>query len=244
MGLGTSRRIADLIDADVRCLPVSRRPGTVTELLDAPVRPLGEPSAAMLYEHEVFEFLLASKKSLGIKSVFRFENLLVDGALLLDDGRYVLVEIKSQMGWLKACQAEWQLRTFLRLPEAKTYGSGFGIVFFETFIGDWARPVSGTLRGWRNWYSDHCLLGRSRETTDSFRISLVRLKGGALETAPVEQRPRMTPIVEVELAVNIAVLRAADIVPMSPSPRRCSIVPGGCTWRRLAACWRSSARCA
>ena len=118
--------------------------------------------------------------------MFRFENLLIDGAILLDDGRYVLVEIKSQMGWLKACRAEWQLRIFLGLPEAKTYGSGVGIVFFETFSGDWGRPVGRTLRGWRNWYSDRWLRGRSAETTEGFRISLVHLKGGVLETAPVE----------------------------------------------------------
>jgi hypothetical protein len=39
------------------------------------------------YEAEVFNFLLANKEALGIKSVMKFRALLVDGAIELLDGK-------------------------------------------------------------------------------------------------------------------------------------------------------------
>src|SRR4051812_32685725 len=57
------------------------------------------------YEAEVFNYLLANREPLGIKKVFQFKNLWVDGAVELSNNRRLALEIKFRMNWLKACQA-------------------------------------------------------------------------------------------------------------------------------------------
>lgn len=77
------------------------------------------------------------------------------------------------MGWLKACQAGWQIRAFLQRREAKERPpiSG-GLVFFEEFTGrDWKA------KGWEYWYAGH-------SNIDGYRVDLLRLKDGKLETFP------------------------------------------------------------
>jgi hypothetical protein len=84
------RTIAELVgltvtpEASKKCKPV------VT-----PIKaPLSCPETVNLprkFECEVFNFLLENKEDLGVETVFRFKNLLVDGAILLTDGRRLAV---------------------------------------------------------------------------------------------------------------------------------------------------------
>src|SRR5262245_13315783 len=73
------------------------------------------------HEAEVFNFLFAKEEGFGIRSGMRFAALLVDGAVELEDGRRLAVEIKLRMNWVKACQAEWQYRTFLKRKERQPF---------------------------------------------------------------------------------------------------------------------------
>jgi hypothetical protein len=136
------------------------------------------------YEDEVFNFLLANKDLLGIKSVCKFTNLLLDGQIVLTDRRRLVIEIKLRMNWLKACQAEWQFRQFLkrRRYEEKIPLSG-GIVFFESFTSDWSRPVGGIIRGWKHWSLYHSEI-------DGLRVNLLQFRDQKLEGCPLQVEGR------------------------------------------------------
>src|SRR5262245_6325484 len=88
----------------------SNKPKVVT--LSAPIQPNTVKEHGR-YEADVFNFLLAHKEPLGIKAVMKFSALFVDGAVELIDGKRLTVEVKFRMNWEKACQAEWQFRTFM-----------------------------------------------------------------------------------------------------------------------------------
>src|ERR1700682_3284505 len=83
------------------------------EALSTPILPKSEKPFDK-YEAEVFNYLVANKKALGIKTITKFTALLVDGAVELVCGKRLSVEVKFRMNWEKACQAEWQFRNFLR----------------------------------------------------------------------------------------------------------------------------------
>jgi hypothetical protein len=105
--------IADLICLDIKPEDKKRRKGKV-RTLSSPLDLPASAKPARKYECEVFKYLLENKVALGIKTVFRFENLRVDGAILLADGKTRLaVEIKYRMNWTKACQAGYEFRRFL-----------------------------------------------------------------------------------------------------------------------------------
>ena len=121
--------------------------------------------------------LVANRKRLGIARVLRGRACVVDGALLLDDGRYVVIEIKYRMGWLKACQAGWQLSQFAGSRLGRQYRPRAGIVFFEEFSADWARLRGAVESGW--------LQGCDYHATDpghpKIPIHLVRFQRGRFQ---------------------------------------------------------------
>jgi hypothetical protein len=139
-------------------------------------------SRHFIYEVEVFNHLLQNKDALGIQSVWKFTNLFLDGAIALSDKRRLAVEVKLRMNWLKACQAEWQFRNFLkRTNEAKTNRVDGALIVFEEFSGDWNKKSgkAKNLWGWEGWYLYYC---------DAFvakPMVLVSLRNGKLEGYPV-----------------------------------------------------------
>ena len=151
------------------------------ETLSAPIhrdnqKPHGQ------YESEVLTFLWANKEELGIKSVMKFSALLLDGAVEMTDGRRLTVEVKFRMNWEKACQAEWQFRTFMKRTDIKPFPVDGGIVIFEEFSGDWNRTQGGRLleNGWSQWYRGHSEI-------DGFRVDLLRLRARKLEAFPIAE---------------------------------------------------------
>jgi len=143
--------------------------------LSSPIEPSTEREHGK-YEADVFNFLVANRGPLGIKAVMKFTALMVDGAVELIDGRRFTVEIKFQMGWLKACQAEWQFRTFMKRREKRPFPVDGGIVVFEEFSGDWARRPARRLleNGWNRWYHGHA-------EVDGVRLDLLCLRDGKLQ---------------------------------------------------------------
>src|SRR5207244_3643111 len=131
------------------------------------------------FEHQVLTYLIKHREILGIVRVFQAENLFVDGGLALDDGRFLAVEIKYRMNWLKACDAGWQFVAFTRRREAWQYRPVGGIVFFEEFSADWAKTMprqGGVERGWAHWYDTHAVLPGHK----TFRLDLIRFRQGKL----------------------------------------------------------------
>lgn len=110
------------------------------------------------FEIDVFNFLLDNKNALGIRSVTRFTNTLVDGALVLTNGKRLVIEVKLRMNWLKACQSGWQFTQFVKTTtQAKTNRVDGAIVVFEEFSGDWDRKSRKAKNkwGWEGWYLGH-----------------------------------------------------------------------------------------
>lgn len=149
------------------------------------IRPISGPLAypdnvrlSRKYEFDVFNFLWAERKALGIDTVFKFENLFIDGALLLSDGRRLAVEIKLRMNWQKACQAGWQLKQFFtKTDEAKAHNYVRAVVIFEELQGDgWHKRAQCRILpdGWNHWYMYHALI-------EGRRVDLFRVKDRVLE---------------------------------------------------------------
>lgn len=150
-----------------------------TLIMDAPIRPNTEKPHGQ-YEADVFNYLLAEKKRLGIKAVMKFTARLVDGAVELFDGRRLTVEIKYRMNWEKACQAEWQFRSIVKRTDLRPFPVAGGIVVFEEFSGDWNRQAASRLlaNGWSHWYHGHA-------DVEGCRVDLLRFRNGELVGFPV-----------------------------------------------------------
>jgi hypothetical protein len=108
------KTIAEITSRVIKATDKTRRKAK-TEVLAAE-RPIRTQAArAYAYEFEVFNFLILKKAALGIREVIQFTNLLVDGQIILEDGRRLV-------------QAEWQYRQFLtRTEEARTIPSTAGL---------------------------------------------------------------------------------------------------------------------
>jgi hypothetical protein len=172
--------IADLTSRHIEATGTVRLKAEVTTLSALiPCGDITRPSA--LYEIEMFNFLLRHKDALGIQSVIRFKNLVLDGSIILTDGRRLVIDAKMRMNWLKACQSECQFRQFLKRPEAKTIPVGGAIIFFEEFSGDWNKKAkkAKNLWGWEGWYLDHC------NAVDGKRMDLLMLSKGVLQGYPL-----------------------------------------------------------
>jgi hypothetical protein len=129
------------------------------------------------YECDVFNFLLRLKDRLGIQTIYKFANLRVDGAIVLEDGRRLAIEIKLRMNWKKALEAGYEFRRFLLSDEAKVNSVTGAIVFFEEFEGSgWqGQPKCRLLEnGWNEWY-------RSHSKAEGYRLDLFRIRQGELE---------------------------------------------------------------
>jgi len=172
--------ISDLISLDINPEDQLHRKEKVTPLsFEELLVYSANAQPSRKYEFDVFNFLLRNKDTLGIQTVFKFENLFIDGAILLDDGKTRLaVEIKLRMNWTKACQAGWQLKHFItRTQEAKANPVSGAIVFFEEFQGDgWHVKADCRLlqNGWNHWYEYH-------SKVEGRRVDLFRMCQGEIE---------------------------------------------------------------
>lgn len=135
------------------------------------------------YEHQVFNFLCRNRDSLGIRKVFRFKNLTIDGEIELIDGRLFAIEIKLRMNWLKACQSIWQFSRFLTSSEQCRNPIDGAIVFFEEFSADWLRKAKkkSFQNGWNHWYADYSNIYGNR-------IDLLRMKKNKIEGFPISKQ--------------------------------------------------------
>jgi hypothetical protein len=98
------------------------------------------------------------------------------------------VEIKYRMNWLKAGQAEWEFRRFIKRINRRPFPVDGGIVFFEQFSGDWKRRAGRRFfeNGWSHWYRGHA-------EVEGLRVDLLRLHDGVLDGFPVVTGQMCTP---------------------------------------------------
>jgi hypothetical protein len=133
--------------------------------------------ATKRFEVEAFNYLYKHKASLGIKTLYRFTNLLIDGVMLLDDGRLVALEIKYALNWFKDCNARVE---FARFFEEKKYNDAHlkrpenALIIFDHFSGDWERQQSG----WRKFYEEETVL---RNKFPPIPVDIAQLTEGGLK---------------------------------------------------------------
>lgn len=179
--------IAELIKLPITPEEHDRREEIVTVVTSPLICP-EEAKPPRKYECHVLNYLFEHKDVLGIQTVFRFQNLLVDGAVLLVDGTRLAVEIKLRMNWTKACQAGWEFQHFLKgTGEAKAHQVSGAIVFFEEFEGDgWERQAKCRVlqNGWNAWYTGHA-------DVEGYRVDLFRIAGATFEYYALAKVGRM-----------------------------------------------------
>jgi hypothetical protein len=170
-----------------------------TQKLSGPIEPHSDKPHDQ-YEAGVFSCLWEHRKQLGIESVLKFTARLVDGCIVLVDGRRLAVEVKYCMNWKKALEAESEFRRFLKRCEGEAEGVKGGIVFFQEFSGDWMRRAAcrELENGWSHWYRDHLMV-------EGLRLDLLRLfrsqssegdlRDWNVESFPVSEAGLMTPTV-------------------------------------------------
>jgi hypothetical protein len=113
------------------------------------------PTPTDQFEAQVFRFLVTSQRALGLREVHRFQNQLLDGALVLTNGARVVLEVKYRLGWDTACRSNWQIEWFLRRHPRERRRYRYGLVIFGAFSGDWGRARHGMDAGWDHWYRGH-----------------------------------------------------------------------------------------
>jgi hypothetical protein len=148
------RTISELIGRTIEPTGKVRQPPKVQALLScASSANLTSPSR--IYELEAFNYLFENSRKLDIESVIKFDNLHVDGQIVLVDRRRFVIEVKYRMNWLKQCQAVWQFKKFLSTKEAETNPVSGAIIIFEEFTADWSKKANShakNLWGWEGWY--------------------------------------------------------------------------------------------
>jgi hypothetical protein len=196
--------IADLIGLDIAPEEKKRRKERASELTSPADCSGVKPSDK--YECEVFNFLLDKKDTLGIQSVIRFKNLRVDGAIVLANGRRMVVEAKFRMNWKKALEASYEFKRFLLSEQARTNPVNGAVVFFEKFEGSgWDRTPKCRLleNGWNEWY-------RSFHRVEGYPLDLLRLHEGVVESYSTALASRRVSKNVSELAGAIEKLSDAD----------------------------------
>jgi len=168
--------LSELFRKPIESGPPPQKQVKLERQLSPPIVPTKNTVPAQ-YEAEVFNFMLANKASLGIKAVDQFSGVLVDGAVELEDGSRLALEIKLKMNWNLACRSGWQFEGFLKTQEAEQNAVVGGLVVFQEFTADWARTTfcRPLQDGWCRWYEGHCVV-------DEFPVHLARLRSAEWET--------------------------------------------------------------
>ena len=126
------------------------------------------------FERKVFIHLFDNRGRYGIDKIYVFRNMVVDGAVKLESGKVILLEIKFVLNWLADCNARIEFHRFLREKRVQDYFTQHiskeapeeAWIVFDHFSGDWQR------KGWDNFYEEEGILRpcpipmRIRQLTD------------------------------------------------------------------------------
>ena len=104
-------------------------------------------------------FIFMRIERYGIEKIYIFKNMVVDGALRLDSGKIILLEIKFRLDWFKVCNARVEFQRFLKEKRVQEYFTKHiskkspegALIIFDSFSGDWIG------KGWSNFYEEEIL---------------------------------------------------------------------------------------
>ena len=112
------------------------------------------------FEKRVFIHLYENRERYGIEKIYIFKNMVVDGALRLDNGKIILLEAKFKLNWFKVCNARVEFQRFLKEERVQKYFTEHiskkspegALIIFDSFSGDWIG------KGWSNFYEEENIL--------------------------------------------------------------------------------------
>jgi hypothetical protein len=119
------------------------------------------------FENEVFTNFCMDKHSQGIHEVYKLENMLIDGAIELSNGKLVLVEVKYALNWHNCCNARVEIQRFM---EERLYDSlpvnkvpERALIVFHHFSRDWEEKAENRKHknGWNFFYEEEKALRRN-----------------------------------------------------------------------------------
>jgi hypothetical protein len=87
-------------------------------------------------EKLVFSYLLKQKSALKIKEIHQCDGYLADGYLLMEDGRYIGLEIKRTLGFSQLATACFQLCGLQKTKNIRTHEAW---IFYEKLADEWIR---------------------------------------------------------------------------------------------------------
>jgi hypothetical protein len=137
------------------------RGSKVAKILDA--------SKAGKFEKIVLGYLNENKELLGIKAVYALKNILLDGAVRLNDERLILIECKCILDWKNECNARVEIEEFMakkmytKLPNPSIPERA--LIVFKEFCGDWDRkPNAHNFKnGWNFFYEEENAFRKERK---------------------------------------------------------------------------------
>jgi len=155
---------------------------------------IGEGRTQNAFERRVFDYLYQNREKEGIREVYVFQNMSVDGAVKLVDGRVFLIEAKSNLNWKNACNARVEVQRFMCeerflkrfLKEEPMVPIG-ALVIFEEFSTDWKRKLKNRDRekGWDRFYIEEKLL-----EFPEIRLRIARLGEHGIDFGKLEKSTR------------------------------------------------------
>lgn len=131
-----------------------------------------------LFDSKVFNYLHRNKKELGVEKLYALKYVPVDGLLILDDGRTVVLEIKHALNWFTSCNARVEIARFLvekRLPNFTQPERA--LIIFEHFSAPWKRKKIG----WGYFYEEESVL---RNKFPPIPVDIAQLTEAGLKGVP------------------------------------------------------------
>ena len=141
------------------------------------------------FEKQVLNYLFKNKGPLGIKEVYEINRYLVDGAIILEDERLTLLEMKYALSWYTNNVARAEIQRFMMEKLYENFDNHQkpvrAIVVFEHFSRDWgeirispSHNFSSKLSdGWFRFYEDETPL---RKIAEMLPIDNVQFKDNEL----------------------------------------------------------------
>jgi hypothetical protein len=175
-------KIKDLLTEGIATEKHEHRKAKCELINKKPIIP--EKNTAVKFERETFGYLFENKDKLGIKEVYKLTNMLLDGAVRLEDGRLILLEFKYVMNCYNSSRARLEVEGFMAeklytqfLPALSNPERA--LVIFENFSGDWNRRTKDhkNLNGWTLFYEEENLL---RKELKVIPIDIAQLTGKEL----------------------------------------------------------------
>ena len=95
-----------------------------------------------------------------------FQNMRVDGAIELENGNMILIEVKFALNWKNSCNARIEIQRFNKNQKISGYFNGKfpsklvsgALIVFNRFSGDWNRQRGDSNKemGWFSFYEEEC----------------------------------------------------------------------------------------